>query len=288
MKKNKFYLFTIFAFSVFVGCGGINEPPFSVSENPSVSPDGKTVAFSCYPVNGDKTQPGIYIMSIDGNNKKLVYPLKYGTLQNSIEWNPSGRQMLFEEGIITLQNNEFKEIRQNEITYLNKDAANFIWSPDGNNILYNINDSVYICDTLFQNSRKLPLKAYQPTWMPDGKTLAYIKNDEIYIADTVNYQEVQITNDGNKKVYLKVSPNAAIFCYIGYSDSGSIGLLLVDSNGSNSRLLIKNYLINRNSVGHSWTPDSRSIVYPKQLGDMENQTIWKINIDGTDDIQISK
>ena len=278
-KLINFHLFTAFTFSLFMSCDGINEPPFTVSKNPSVSPDGKTIAFSCYPGNGDKTQPGIYIMSIDGNNKKLVYPLKYGTLRNSISWNPSGRKILFEEGIITLQNNEFKEIIRNKISDLNKNAMNFTWAPDGKSLLYNIEDSVYVCDTLFLHSRKLSLIAYQVKWMPDGKTLTYIKNNEICIVDTLNYQEIQITNDGNKKGGLVSSPDGIIFSYINYNGGNEIWL--VNADGNNPRLLIQEC-----TGGYSWVPDSKAIVYSKE--DDWDTFLWKIDIDGRNDIQISK
>ena len=220
-------------------------------------------------------------MSIDGNNKKLIYPQDNGSVQGWISWSPSGRQLLIQEGIITLQNNEFKEIRPNKILNSIEETwnnTNFTWAPSGNSLLYNINDSIYVCDTLFQHSRKLPLHGIGASWMPDGERLSYMRNGVIYIADTLNYNETQITNDGIWRSAPIPSPDGTMLSYM--SSDGSIWLINID--GGNPRFLTNTY-----REAYSWTPDSKSVIYTKTL-DGWDTFLWKIDIDGKNDMQISR
>ncbi|OJV37508.1 MAG: hypothetical protein BGO29_03430 [Bacteroidales bacterium 36-12] len=218
MKTNKSFLIIPLLLLIMESCGQLNEPPGNHSNFPAVSPDGQFITYFCFPTNGDKTTRGVYIMSIDGNNKKLIYPQDYGSVHGWISWSPFGRQLLIQEGIITLHNNEFKEIRSNKILDSIEDISNytgnFTWAPDGNSLLYNIKDSIYICDTLFQHSRKLLLQGIGAYWMPDGEKLSYMRNGEIYIADTVSYKEIQITNDGNWKSAPIPSPDGTMLSYV--------------------------------------------------------------------------
>jgi Tol biopolymer transport system component len=282
MKTKNSLLIILLLLLIVHSCDQLNEPPGNHSNFPAVSPDGQFIAYFCFPTNGDKTTRGVYIMSIDGNDKKLIYPQIYGSVQGWINWSPSGRQLLIQEGIITLQNKEFKEIQPNKILDSIEDiwdyTGNFTWMPDGNSLLYNIKDSIYICDTLFQHSRKLPLQGIGAYWMPNGEKLSYMRNGEIYITDTLSFQETQITNDGKWKSAPIPSPDGTMFSYvISYGD-----IWLINIDGSNARFLTKTY-----QEGYSWTPDSKSIIYSKTL-DGWNTFLWKIDIDGKNDIQISK
>lgn len=279
MKTKKLFVMVVLLILLLMGaCGGINEPAGTDLYSPVVSPDNKFIAYYCSPLNGDKTTQGIYIMSIEGDSENLIYPLDYGLTLNRISWSPSGRQLLIQAGIITLEDNRFKGMSPNKILKNNNSAVNFSWAPDGNSILYNINDSVYVCDTLFQHSRKLPLQGKGASWMPDGERISYIKNEEIYTADTLNLQKIQITNDGEPKSAPIPSPDGTKFVYM--LSSGNIWL--IDADGSNHRFLTK-----ANREGYSWTSDSKSIIYSKTLDGWGN-SIWRIDIDGKNDLQISE
>lgn len=280
MKTKKLLLIIPLLLLIVHSCDQLNEPPGTHSNYPAVSPDGQFIAYFCFPTNGDKTTRGVYIMSIDGNNKKLIYPQDYGSVQGWISWSPSGRQLLIQEGIITLQNNEFKEIRPNKILNSIEETwnnTNFTWAPSGNSLLYNINDSIYVCDTLFQHSRKLPLHGIGASWMPDGERLSYMRNGVIYIADTLNYNETQITNDGIWRSAPIPSPDGTMLSYM--SSDGSIWLINID--GGNPRFLTNTY-----REAYSWTPDSKSVIYTKTL-DGWDTFLWKIDIDGKNDMQIT-
>lgn len=280
-KKSLYLIITSSVLLLLLSC--INEPPGTTSSSPAVSPDGKFIAYFCTPFNGDKATRGVYIIRIDGKDKKLIYPQDYGAVQGAISWSPSGRQLLIQEGIITLSDNySFKEIRKNEllsaIDEIWKHDVSFSWAPDGKSILYNIDDSIYVADTLFQNSRKLPLSGKKASWTPDGESLIYLKNDEIYIADTISYGEKRITNDGRPKNILIPSPDGTTLSYTLFDED----IYLVNIDGTSPRFLTKTH---RNSF--SWMPDSKSVIYSK-MTDGWSTFLWKIDIDGKNDMQIFK
>lgn len=272
MKTTKTILIIPLLLLLVHGCNQLNEPPYTSAYCPTVSPDGKHIAFYHNSGNNRGNAPfesGIYISSIEGENKKLIYPYNGNTV---VKWSPAGSQIVIRNGIIILQNNEFKYFRSNET--LGSYADNFSWYPDGKTLLYNINDSIYVCDTFFLNSRKLPVRGYSVTWMPDGERLVYLKGKEIFIADTLNYQEIQITNDGREKDYPACSPDGSFIAFHSYE-----GISLIKNDGKDKFFLIK-------GGSPTWTPDSKAIVYSKEVG--WDTFLWKINIDGKNEIQISK
>lgn len=251
----------------FTSC--INEPFATSAEFPAVSPDGKYIAYRYSYVNNQGAAPfesGIYISTIDGNNAKLIYPFSGFT---RIEWSPTGNQLIIVKGIITLEDNKFKDFRANTIT---NNAGNFSWHPNGKSLLYNRNDSIYSCDTLFQHSRKLPVFGNSASWMPNGESLVYLKRKDLFIADTLTYHENQLTTDG----YLKGEPRGSSDgLYVAFDASG---INIIKTDGSNQTLLA-------NGGFPAWVPNTHTIVYTK---DEISSFLWKIDIDGKNNIQITK
>lgn len=252
----------------FMSC--INEPFASYAEFPAVSPDGKYIAFYYTYANNHGDPPfesGIYISTIDGNNAKLIYNFNGFT---RIEWSPTGNQLIIVNGIISLENNKFKYFRTN--TILNN-AENFSWHPNGKSLLYNINDSIYVCDTLFQHSRKLPVYGNSASWMLNGESLIYLKRKDIFIADTLSYNEIQITTDGYQKGEPRCSSDGLFVAY-----DGSYGINIIQTDGSNQTLLTKGGF-------PAWVPNRHTIIYTKLE---TSYFLWKIDIDGNNNIQITK
>jgi Tol biopolymer transport system component len=248
----------------------INEPFATYAKFPAVSPDGKYIAFYYSYTNNQGEAPfesGIYISTIDGDNAKLIYNFNGFT---RIEWSPTGNQLIIANGIISLQNNKFKDFRIN--TILNN-AENFSWHPNGKSLLYNRNDSIYICDTLFQHSRKIPVFGNSVSWLPTGKNIIYLKKKDLFIADTLSYNELQITTDGYEKGEPRCSSDGLFVAF-----NTSNGISIIKSDGSNKTELTKG--------GYpTWIPNKHSIIYTKNE---LSSFLWKIDIDGNNKIQITK
>jgi len=264
--KTRFLIFLIPL--TFMSC--INEPFATYAEFPSISPDGNYIAYEYTYVNNHGAAPfesGIYISTIEGNNAKLIYPFNGFT---RIEWSPTGNQLMILKGIISLENNKFKDFRANTIS---NNAENFSWHPNGKSFLYNINDSIYICDTLFQLSRKLPIHGNSASWMPNGENLIYLKKKDIFTADTVTYHENQLTTDGYQKGEPRCSSDGLFVAY-----DGSYGINIIQTDGSNQTLLTKGGF-------PAWVPNRHTIIYTKLD---TSYFLWKIDIDGNNNIQITK
>lgn len=70
----------------------LSDPNFD-SQYPSVSPDGKIIAFSLFDEeNWDNN--GIYFMNSDGENMRKFYSSKGGS-PNQVNWSPDGTKLIF-------------------------------------------------------------------------------------------------------------------------------------------------------------------------------------------------
>ncbi len=109
--------------------------------SPSISPDGKYIAFTAGGVPGVGVTPddgiGIFIININGTNvKRIAYDYPRGLLE-SPSWSPDGMKIVFS--------------RSGIITIMNADGSNWISTEQ---------------------------TGYSPKWSPDGKYIAFL-SDEI-------------------------------------------------------------------------------------------------------------
>ena len=240
---------------------------------PRVSPDGKWIVYYFGVVNGDPNKypaSGLYIMDIEGRQKQLLYE---GIGGFSPHWSPDGQQIVTMKGIITLKHNVMVDFRPVSDTTL----IFPMWSPDGKTILFSHKLDFYLCDTLFQNKRKLPLKGSYPRWMPDGKRIIYIgyENGTICISDTLRGNTVTFANDGGE--YPTCSPDGSKIAWGKYDE-----LYVMNSDGTEPRFFDKGYQ-------PAWTPDSKYLVYSKSDNkEWKSLFIWKTSIDGKERVQLTK
>lgn len=246
------------------------EPESTIIVDFSESQDGKSVAFSYLFTNSYDRISGIYVSDYENNEKQLIYPI---SSRETVNWSPDNKKIATEKGIITLENGKYKDFLSNKD--LGIYTYNLNWSPDGKLLLFGNEDNIYICDTLFQNYRIIPLKGYDAKWMPSGNKLLYSKDDGIYISDTLSYTEVQLIN--SKDVSNPIcSPNGMSIAWI---ERGKIWVANVD--GTNQRLLD-----NTNS-SISWSSDSQNILYSRIGPDGWHEFIWKIDKNGNNKKQIT-
>jgi Tol biopolymer transport system component len=126
------------SYSIYVVNSNGSNQTFLIApaENPSISPDGKYIAFDAggvpgVPVTSDDGI-GIFIMNIDGTNvRRLAYDYPHGNLI-SPSWSPDGKKIVFSRaGIITIMNSDGSNMLSTEQTgYYPK------WSPDGKYIAF--------------------------------------------------------------------------------------------------------------------------------------------------------
>jgi len=175
-----------------IGTAVIGEPggEYQLNISPSVSPDGRYVAFI-----SRRNLFNTNLFVADAETGEIVQQLK-GTRSNphfdalrfidsAGSWSPDGRRFAFitfadGRNEINTFNVQTGEIRTRTVV---KDVGaihNLAWSPDGQRIAFSgleggLSD-LYVYDLEAQSARQLTNDRYadlQPTWSPDGETLAF-------------------------------------------------------------------------------------------------------------------
>lgn len=272
------FLITIWIALIMASCG---EPlidttgTFVVIENPAVSPDGKWITFASL-VFGDTfnfVPHSQYIVSIDGTEENLLFR-KRSEAGTSSCWSPDGRQIVTSHGIYTIENKMVTDFRAKSSDMHLYNISD--WSPDGKALLSYFGTKVFLCDTLFENIRELPFRAFHPRWMPDGNHIigemwsTGWAGTEIGITDTLCSYMVRLTNRNINETYYNPvpSPDGKMITFYKFN-----GVYVMNSDGTNQQFLCAGRY-------PAWTPDSKHIVY-------EQSGVWKTTLDGKEKIQIT-
>ncbi len=131
-----------------------NKRPFTFEDmmqlkrigEPSVSPDGKWVAFSAVDVDLEKNTktPHLWIVPIAGGEARRLTPAD-GKGEDRIRFSPNGKHVLFEatrEGATQIWVQDFDTTQgtlvgePRQATHISTEASGGIWSPDGQWILF--------------------------------------------------------------------------------------------------------------------------------------------------------
>lgn len=271
MNRSGFILCTLLSIVVF-GCDQLNEDEVTNDIFPSVSSDAMQIAYYHTVSNGLEKDPptGIYIYSTETKQKSFL--LDIFLLDGGVMWSPDGRQLLTKEGIISLNSEGNVLLRSSKS--LGVDMSYPCWAVDGKSIVFSSDSSIYVCDTLLTEYRKLPVKGFCPRWLPDGKTILYSRPSakqwlsEIYLTDTTTYKEIKLTDNGKKNVYATCSPDGKKIVW-----SCQEQIYVMDRNGTNQRFLDE-------GTTPAWYPDSKSVVYSKGEGSgWISFFLWKVSID---------
>ncbi len=212
---------------------------------PSISPDGRRIAFSR---NTDIGVTSIYVMNVDGTGTTEV---ARGLVFNpGPVWSPDGCRIAYRAG--------FDQQVSPWIAIVNADGTNthqVTPEPDPNEFAY-----------------------YEsPTWSPDGSKLAFTKNSVLHV---INVDGTGLTALPNEDLAISPSwsPDGTRIAYISLDPIGEIHLRNPD--GSNlARVTMSSSENGIFDFWPRWAPDSRRLVSAHIAGDqIQTQTI---NVDGT-------
>jgi TolB protein len=181
----------------FDGCQGRELPPRCAEVfAPAISPSGRQIAFvrATGRFSGDDRQ-GIYTMRTDGSHQRRVTLPRTGTAQDeSPQWSPDGRQIVFVRENITAKPVGKLAIfvvradgsGERRITPWNMDAGyGPDWSPDGSRILFRGNSNQDFLDSnlytihpdgsdLKQITHVEPTtRVYSSSFSPDGTSITF-------------------------------------------------------------------------------------------------------------------
>jgi Tol biopolymer transport system component len=294
MLKQQFILLVITLF-IAVGCepeSGLNKAvnyelyiDSSADQNPAVSPDGSLIAYyhkNLETQEANEYPTGLYVMDIDGNNRRLL--LKGAHWNPS--WSPDGNWIVFTSGgtlqIINLTGDSIRTFQGvNDVPLFHPD-----WSSDGKLILFSSpleNGGFFFSNPTFQNTRQLfdisKLHGTDPNWSPECDQILYSKyyegNEELFVIDTAGTNDTRLTDNDRTDRHSRWSPDGRLIAW-----SSSTRIYVMNSDGSDPKKL---------DYGRypCWFPDSESIIYSNANEDFSKEVLYRIDIDGSNKIQLT-
>jgi dipeptidyl aminopeptidase/acylaminoacyl peptidase len=228
---------------------------------PSVSPDGKWVAFSAVEVdvNANTKTPHLWIVPLAGGDAKRLTP-ESGSGEDRVRFSPSGERILFEsakDGSSQIYVQKFDTSTgeltgdAKKITSISTEASGGTWSPDGSSILFV--SSVY----------------------PDCKD------------DACNQQRDEAKS--KSKVRAKIFTQLMFRHWTSYFDGKYNHLFLVSSDGGVARDLTPGaHDVPPFSLGgqdqYAFSPDGKEIAYTSNIDEVQatstNSDIWIVPVSG--------
>ncbi len=141
--------------------------------SPSISPDGKWLAFDGHGPKEDLSSQMMIMTDLTGETVRNLGP---GMMPN---WSKDGRQMCYSHRGLWLMNSEGKEPRQFSNGYSNGWGAQ--WSPDGKRIVYFAGLNIMMLDVASEKSTaiyNISEGGYRQTWenmkwSPDSKRICF-------------------------------------------------------------------------------------------------------------------
>ena len=173
---------------------------------PSLSPDGRRVAFSVWPAEGDWD---IYVINVDGTGLRNLtdHPGFDGWRP---AWSPDGTRLSFFSTRDDPANDEIYVMNSDgsdviRLTDHPADDAHSTWSPDGSRIAFETNRrgnfDIYVMNS--DGTAPTPLTDHPaddgwPAWSPDGTRIAFESwrdgNREIYVMDADGSNVLRLTH----------------------------------------------------------------------------------------------
>jgi Tol biopolymer transport system component len=166
-----------------------------------------------------------------------------------------------------------------QLTSDSLEQMNPSWSPDGQQIIYNVpSGSVPEIWTINRDgTNPQPLLTgfdggNYPAWSPDMQQIAFgggFQSSELYLYDIPSQQEIR-TESGSSSRFFRWSPDGTKISYIRGSGSSTSNLYVMNADGTDIIQLTEN-----GTGVPVWDPDSGSLVF---YADLSESGIHRLNV----------
>ncbi|MEW6060655.1 MAG: protein kinase [Bacteroidota bacterium] len=236
--------------------------PFTQYSYPSLSPDGKWIAFPAADANG---KWDIYYMHVNGGEPRKVTSDGTTFIQQTASISPDGSQIVYDK-------------------------------PSANNSTHDI----FIISSLGGTSRKLTERGILPLWRSDGERVGFLRTLDPTSRSESPFMEfwsvnkdgsdirrefadsLFVTKGGNYRFSFCWSPNGKSIAWI-RSQSANSQLIVIRDLSSGKELQITPG--NENIDAMVWTKDDRIIFSSNRGG---NTNLWAIHASGGEAVQVTK
>jgi Tol biopolymer transport system component len=189
--------------------------------DPALSPDGQRIAFVV--MEKDNTRSDIWVMGVDGKDRKRLTEHKAKYFAECVSWSPDGRRILFD----TAGKPGAGPFGESEVMVMDADGKNAkslgkgvwpSWSPDGKKILYTwINEGgdeagrLHVMDADGKNAMQLKtMPVIRGDWAPDGRKILFTgapaadgkSRPNAYVSNIDGSGPIQLTKDTGDRCVL--------------------------------------------------------------------------------------
>ena len=259
----------------------------------SLSPDGKTVAFTV-PTGAGPCQGDIYTIPLTGGTP---HPVTAGGRSYALTWTPDSKSIVFWSNRTTL----FSLWRvsanggpiERETLYPNVGS----FSPDGHRFVYTAGaggeESIWRADlagaggSVLENRKLISTQPGDADAQPtsDGSRIVWMSNrtgsSEIWVSQATGENPLQMTHLNSYSGTPRWSPDGKWIAFDSYTRDGP-QILVVDSEGRNLHSITNGP--HRNVVP-SWSRDGKSIYFASNR--TGNWQVWKHSVEGGSEIQVT-
>jgi|GEM_PF-705076 len=236
--------------------------PFTQYSYPSLSPDGKWIAFPAADANG---KWDIYYMHVNGGEPRKITSDATTFIQQTASISPDGSQIVYDK-------------------------------PSADNSTHDI----YAISSLGGTARKLAERGISPLWNPDGERVGFIRTLQPTSQSESRFMEfwsvgkdgadlrrefadsLFVTKGGNYRFSFCWSPDGKSIAWI-RSQSANSQLIIIHELSSGKELQVTKG--NENIDAMVWTKDDRIIFSSNRGG---NTNLWAIHTSGGDAVQVTK
>jgi len=223
-------------------------------------------------------------------------------------WSPDGSRLAFIKG--PLSSIYIWEVGRG-VSAFRESGPNYLepkWSPDGSYLAYMSDENQrhvgksYATDifvtsldgTIHRNvTSQIYANNASPAWSPDGQRIAFSASlivtnqdqnspepqvyakEDIYVVSPDGSNPVNLTNLPGRELNPVWSPDGQLIAFINDQD-GPFNLYLMNSNGSDARIVTNFSLSETDSIHYTWLPDGIHILFNDQLINLMTDVITQL------------